>query len=161
MEGRTFYEHYLLQKEYPVPYSVTCEIVMKQGQTRYKLPNSNFLQDKLILGLVIRSQTNPKTRKSREGRVLVSNAVIGNSFISLSHGSVNVLDEHPLDHFLFDPANGTPGEYTQLVFDQFVPEKSYINIVDPSVITPDESIELTWIYAHSTCVKLPPSVMGK
>ncbi len=143
-------------REHPVPYSTTME-VKTDGTARLALTDVEFFADKYILGMFIRTQNGGGTRYSKMGRLLIPVADLDNAFITITQSGSNVVDDHPLSHFVHDPTvSGIPGQYTQIIIDGGMSTgNSFIRFSGPTPPAANKAVELTWIwvYRKTYCVQ--------
>lgn len=137
-----------MNREYPVLHSHTVELITKSGQSRYNIPDADFLREKTILGCFVRAQTDGNTRISKNGYELISLAALDCAFLYVEVDSKRVINDHPLSHFVHERGSNEPGNYTQMLLNRgFDPSTSVIRFTKPSTLADNKAIELTFIYA--------------
>lgn len=135
-----------------IPRSTSIEVVISNTQGKYYLPDSDILRGKVIVGLMVRVQSQvggANTVFTTSGRTVVSQTVINDATITLESDSIRVIDEHPLDHFVIN--NAGDRKYTPLDnFKGFNPTKSYILIGNPAApagkLVADQAFLLNFLY---------------
>lgn len=135
-----------------IPRSTSIEVVITNTQGKYYLPDSDILRGKVIVGLMVRVQSQiggVNTVFTTSGRTVVSQTVINDATITLESDSIRVIDEHPLDHFVIN--NAGDRKYTPLDnFKGFNPTKSYILIGNPAApagkLVADQAFLLNFLY---------------
>ena len=135
-----------------LPRSTSIEVVITNTQGKYYLPDSDILRGKVIVGLMVRVQSQvggANTVFTTSGRTVVSQTVINDATITLESDSIRVIDEHPLDHFVIN--NAGDRKYTPLDnFKGFNPTKSYILIGNPAApagkLVADQAFLLNFLY---------------
>lgn len=135
-----------------IPRSTSIEVVITNTQGKYYLPDSDILRGKVIVGLMVRVQSQiggANTVFTTSGRTVVSQTVINDATITLESDSIRVIDEHPLDHFVIN--NAGDRKYTPLDnFKGFNPTKSYILIGNPAApagkLVADQAFLLNFLY---------------
>lgn len=143
-------------REYPIPYSTTFEIEVNATDTRYPLPETNFYQDKYILGMFIRQQNTAGERLSKNGRKLISTKALDAAHMALKQNNTSVIEEHPLAHFVHERGSSEPGTYGQLIIDQgFSMNTSYVRFAAPGLTAANEAIEITfiWVFRNQYCIQ--------
>lgn len=117
--------------------------VTSASATTFKLPDSEILREKRIVGLEIPDNTADGATSPSE-RPLVSNVVIRNAWLTLKKLSNDVIEQHPLQSFLVNPA-GTK-EIRLLDFCNFNPQKSEIVLGATTGLSAGESFALVFYY---------------
>lgn len=123
--------------------SNTYEVIVKQGVSKFLLPDDAILRKKRITGVAIRNQNSGGTRLSTTGRTLVSNNALSACFISLFQDSKAILNDCPAEYFVPDDRQGA---YVAVNIPQFSPSTSYVRFADNTRISDDQVVELTFYY---------------
>lgn len=135
-------------REYPIPYSITMEIVTNNSNQKLFLPDISFFEDKYILGVFIRPQNAGGTRYSKNGRLLITNDELANAFLTITQSGSIVCEDLPLESFVQDPFNGGGGKYSQLIIDRgFSTSNSYVRFSN-SAPANNRAVELNWVWVY-------------
>lgn len=120
--------------------------VLSATTTIFKLPDSEILREKRIVGVEIPDNT-ADGATSPIGRPLVNNAVIRNAWLTLKKLSNDVIDQHPLQSFIVNPIGH--GEPRLLDFCNFNPQKSEIVLGATTGLAAGESFCLVFYYVEA------------
>lgn len=132
-------------RAHPKRYSKTNEVVLSSGVNSYNLPNDEFLNDKDIIGILVRR--GGSSRKSKTGRTLAGDAVLNATFFSIINNNNLLLDSYPLENMVADTSKIGPGQYDQLCLPPGVKlSNCKIEIPVGVTITSNEVLEFTFIY---------------
>lgn len=135
---------YLVEKYGKRLRSTLIEVEVRSATaTVFKLPDSEILREKMIVGCSIPNNA-ADTATSPIGRPLVSNQVIGNAWLSMKVVNDDVIDQHPLLDFLVDPTGSKEIQYME--YCNFNPQKSEITLGVATDLALGESFALVFYY---------------
>lgn len=112
----------------------------------YKLPDSEILREKRIVGLEVPDNSADGATSPTE-RPLVSNTVVRNAWLTLKKLSNDVVDQHPLQSFIVDPSGSK--DIRLLDFCNFNPQKSEIVLGSTTGLSAGESFVLVFYYVEA------------
>lgn len=112
----------------------------------YKLPDSEILREKRIVGLEVPDNSADGATSPTE-RPLVSNTVVRNAWLTLKKLSNDVVDQHPLQSFIVDPSGSK--DIRLLDFCNFNPQKSEIVLGSTTGLSTGESFVLVFYYVEA------------
>lgn len=120
--------------------------VTSASATVFKLPDSEILREKRIVGLEVPDNT-ADGATSPTGKALVANAVIRNAWLTLKKSNNDVVDQHPLQSFLANPLGH--GKIRLLDFCNFNPQKSEIVLGATTGLSANEVFALVFYYVEA------------
>lgn len=142
----------VLNREHILVASETINFAFTDGAKKIKFSDTDVIKDAFIIGLAIRKQNAGGTKVDYDGIALANDATIARSFLVLKK-SDDLVQQIPLEFFLFDSMVHGPGQYAQLILPEGFKEASCeILIVGGSVGA--GSFEFTFFHAPYDNCKL-------
>jgi len=139
-------------REFPIVWTRTTQLILKNLTTTYQLTQDLFLRDKPIIGLSIRV-CDDSERSTIQGNVIAANDVMKNGFLTLVVNNESMPYAIPLEAFLFqyNVASGVQ-PYRQVNLPKgIIMENCQVvfNTAGGALINDDTAIEFTWHYLDS------------
>lgn len=131
-----------------ITHSLNYAINTAAGEAKYSIDGWKNLQNKaeFVEGLIIKMQNAAGTRYASNGRKLVTARVLDNAYLQAQISGTNIIENHPLSHFIHEGGVHDPGTYAALIFPKGIDvSNSYIYLSNTTGVVDNESIEITFL----------------
>lgn len=141
-----------LNREYASPKSTNIVInINDAGIKKYQIPDLDHFKDKIIVGIHTRRQNTADNKFDKNGRKLISEALLSCAFLTLTQNNSSIDEKLPLEFLIHEPSGNAGTYYQKIIAGAFTTHSSTVEFtgtIDPSDV--GRSVELIFHYFDAT-----------
>ena len=124
--------------------TLQVEIKVDDQTGKYFLPDDSILRTKQIIEIWMPKNPGGNMTSPKEGRPVILDAILANSFITLLCANIEVWQDHPLSDIAITDEDR---RHRELYLHHFNPSKSYVTIAGGTIVNPS-SILINFTYLN-------------